>query len=561
MAGDEPQAMAASFGKVSVFAASLIGVLSDALVASRLALWNSRVKLLRSWILVPSGILVILVACFGVDTFFKHFGVSFPASVACMLLLFTGLWVCELIAGSHRTRQIVAAIDVPAGWSLRWISVFFTPTFVVLPLSPSITAGELGRMIAVFVIGFAIMFVFTAYMTRGLQLVTGSHKKAQAARAEELGPPEDEIPVALATPGLHTPLESTDVSARTSTVALQEITPPEQTLEPLHIQPVTDQTSTSPPDDAPSPLPLPHQTAPPPQRARLWAAVLQAHLDTVTYLLLFLFVGLPVYYTITYAMPLQLTFTVLMYFAALSLPLKWKQVLHPVIVSAFLTVLGVWIFGLMHRQSLTHILESYTTGLKYLQIWEHAATTSAATLPGAGDILSTTLDASIVSLALPMFQYRRELVQHFTAIVLPNLVLSIGSLYAYPSICFAIGISATRSLAFASRSLTLALAIPATENLGGDRNTVAAVAIMSGIVGALIGGRVLTWLKIPEDDYVTRGVTLGANSSAVATALLLRSDPRAAALSSLSMSLFGTITVLFTSIPPIANTVRSLVDF
>lgn len=61
------------------------------------------------------------------------------------------------------------------------------------------------------------------------------------------------------------------------------------------------------------------------------------------------------------------------------------------------------------------------------------------------------------------------------------------------------------------------------------------------------------------DDYVTRGVTLGANSSAVATALLLRSDPRAAALSSLSMSLFGTITVLFTSIPPIANTVKSLV--
>lgn len=61
------------------------------------------------------------------------------------------------------------------------------------------------------------------------------------------------------------------------------------------------------------------------------------------------------------------------------------------------------------------------------------------------------------------------------------------------------------------------------------------------------------------DDYVTRGVTLGANSSAVATALLLRTDPRAAALSSLSMSLFGTITVLFTSIPPIANTVRSLV--
>lgn len=44
-----------------------------------------------------------------------------------------------------------------------------------------------------------------------------------------------------------------------------------------------------------------------------------------------------------------------------------------------------------------------------------------------------------------------------------------------------------------------------------------------------------------SDDYVTRGVALGGNSSAIATALLLVSDPRAAALSSLSMSLFGTV--------------------
>lgn len=61
------------------------------------------------------------------------------------------------------------------------------------------------------------------------------------------------------------------------------------------------------------------------------------------------------------------------------------------------------------------------------------------------------------------------------------------------------------------------------------------------------------------DDYVTRGVTLGANSSAIATALLLKTDPRAAALSSLSMGLFGTVTVLFTSIPPITSAIRSLV--
>lgn len=61
------------------------------------------------------------------------------------------------------------------------------------------------------------------------------------------------------------------------------------------------------------------------------------------------------------------------------------------------------------------------------------------------------------------------------------------------------------------------------------------------------------------DDYVTRGVAMGANASALGTALLLRVDPRAAAISSLAMSLFGTITVAFSSIPPIVNVIRSMV--
>jgi len=109
---------------------------------------------------------------------------------------------------------------------------------------------------------------------------------------------------------------------------------------------------------------------------------------------------------------------------------------------------------------------------------------------------------------------------------------------------------------------------------------------MSGILGVLVGPAMLKWLRIPEgkcflylvasadmlsareyskvdllgpDDYVTRGVALGGNSSAIATALLLVSDPRAAALSSLSMSLFGTVMVALTSVPPIVRVVMKLV--
>lgn len=63
--------------------------------------------------MVPLGLLAILATCFGVDSLFKHLHVSFPASVACMLLLFAALWIRDGVIGTAKTRRIVAVIDVP----------------------------------------------------------------------------------------------------------------------------------------------------------------------------------------------------------------------------------------------------------------------------------------------------------------------------------------------------------------------------------------------------------------------------------------------------------------
>jgi putative effector of murein hydrolase len=267
-------------------------------------------------------------------------------------------------------------------------------------------------------------------------------------------------------------------------------------------------------------------------------------------------IGMPLYYATGYAAALQLSLNVLAYFTALSLPSRWQRFLHPVLVSSAITILSIWLFALTRGSTLTAALHAYSTKTGYLKLW-----TGHPNLPkpGAGDLFASLLDASIVALALPMFQYRHELRRHFLPIALPNILIATASLFGYPAICVSLGISPARSLSFASRSLTLALATPATSNLGGDLNLVAVLCIMSGIIGVLVGSQLLRWLKIPEDDYVTRGVTLGGNSSAIATALLLRSDPRAAALSSLSMSLFGTTMVVLTSIPVVVRAVTGLV--
>ncbi|KAK6699888.1 hypothetical protein SNK05_012686 [Fusarium graminearum] len=537
--------------------------------AIKLAAKNNSTKLLRAWFYVPLGITVMLAACFGIDSLFHKFNVAFPASVTCMMLLFGALIASESLLGTHKTRKMVNIIDVPAGWSLRWMGVFFTPSFVLLPLSPPIGIVEVMIIIAVFIIGFFIMMALAAWITRSLQLALGASRRSKSQRAEELGRQTPDIPISeIQTPGIsrHTSIShagsqiplisaSAPSSGPASAAPSRPQTPPQLRLQEHHYS------NGNAPDNAVESLGMPTvlpQIPLPPPKAELWAARISANIDIATFVGLFLFIGIPLYYSTGYAMPIHLAVNVLAWFSAMAIPPKWKQYLHPVLVSSLATVLVVWALAAIRGDSLTSTLHAYRTGAKYIELWRHAAQKQDL-LPGAGDVFGTLLDASIVALALPMFQYRRELRTHFISIVVPNVVISVGSLLVYPPLCYACGISAARSLAFASRSLTLALAVPATVNLGGDVNTAAALAIISGILGAVLGGRILRWLQVPEDDYVTRGVTLGVNSSAIATSVLLRTDPRAAALSSLSMSLFGTITVLFTSIPPAATFVRGLV--
>lgn len=70
-------------------------------------------RTLTAWIYVPIGALCILLACWGVDSLIKLSSVSFPASVALLVMFFFGLILGETILGDKRTKRIVQIIDVP----------------------------------------------------------------------------------------------------------------------------------------------------------------------------------------------------------------------------------------------------------------------------------------------------------------------------------------------------------------------------------------------------------------------------------------------------------------
>lgn len=476
---------------------------------------------------------MLLLALFGVARLLDLTPLLIPSSVICMLVLFLSLLLLERAIGTRKVSKVLTVLELGTGFSLKWMSVFFTPSFVLLPLADSVTVSEACKIGAVFILGWFATMAAMVYLIWGLKAVLGTSRKASV---ENTGDFEDD-----------------------QNASNIELLPRTSLAEP---QPVAEITRPNNPGVNVSyeQLPSVSVTQEPPvlldNRSKEIAAYVAAQFDYIVYWILFI-VGIGVYLGTGYTMPVQLATVVLTFRYALLIPPKYKIFLHPILVCAGLSILVIYILSLIYGESLDTSLHKFKTGRNYLTLFS-----KRDVLPGAGDVISTLLDTSIVVLAFPMYNYRSELRKNFAFLTISSVVAAFASFFVYPPLCYAIGISNTRSLAFIARSVTLALAIPVVDALQGSDSLVAVVAILSGIIGVLLGSLVLgkRGLRVRDDDYVTRGVALGINSSAVASAHLLTSDPRAGALSSLSFFLYGTLLIILAAITPLANTVRAWVD-
>ncbi|AMD20367.1 HDL377Cp [Eremothecium sinecaudum] len=571
-------------------------------------------QLIREYALIPIGVLMILCVLYGFDTLFKRvFKIKFPASVAVMLINF--VIMCVLSAAKQSISDIyIKCIDVPLGWSLRWMNLYFTPAFVMLPTSPPISAAETGLIAVTFIVGYIVAYVGVAYITMLCQLCPWqkhredeslppeieteacSHSESAAsinswddnARVEGYRPFDsylydgdlaDHLMDLATNSGVNISRTVTNTSrpftvaeapyhgrsnltvadlTRARSVGCVDTLPPIPQLLPTADVSKEECNSTNEKithtDQSNAESPLPEKVEELPTFTKL-----RTHLHHGLYTL-GLIASIISYFASDYPMPFQFFTAVCLFMLVNDIPLpiqpKYRRLLHPVLCSVALTWLIMLIAVLIKHRNISYFiseLHEYQTGRNYLHLFD---TYHNHTWPGAGDVFSSCMDVSIVGLSMPMFTYRRELWRHFMSLVPPIICLTVGSLTLYPLICHKIGISTSHSIGFIGRSATLALSTPTVLNLNGSITLMAVTTVATGILGAITGGPTLDWLKVPADDFVTRGVTMGTNCGAIATAYLLGVDHRAAAISTLSFVLFGTLIVILSSI----GGVQTLVD-
>ncbi|CAK7899231.1 hypothetical protein CAAN3_04S05138 [[Candida] anglica] len=616
--------------------------LSDFVQGISHGLYYSRGHLWHSYVVIPVGIVILFTILYGLNKLLTSvIKITFPCSVLGMLINLVLLCVLNVLANLEgnnpwkvRVAQVATVsfnkyltlIKPPMNFTLKWINVFFIPSFIILPLSDPITFIECLKIAGVFVIGFLLLLCVDVYMILSLQWVlkrfgllkldSDAHQvvESSSSSTSEEEYELDEFPRSTSV-GVFTTMRdditTIDIPRNEKITATREVRQPrgsnvsenpfehdpppqpqrvylrggEQSsiVSSSVLQPNPSLPTRAPPVlvstvETPREIKTPLNLSPNAQRITIF---LTKYIDWTLYCTLFV-VSLPLYYvtSIHTFLPYHLGITILSYYLALLIPQKWpqlKKIAHPILISTaeilFVCFIGSLIYHNGKPKGFIDDLKFYKTGKNYLNLFNGKSMaesgkiigkmtddyTATSLWPGCGDVLSSLMDISIVSLSLPMFTHRRDFVRNFW-VLMPPIIVSIAlTFFCYPVFCYHIGIAPERSIGFIGRSVTLALGTPLITALNGSISLMAVCTILSGICGVLVGDPLFKLLRVKQNDYVTRGVSLGINCGAIATAHLLNVDPRAASMSSLSFSVFGTIMVVLASIVSVKDMIRSWV--
>lgn len=159
--------------------------------------------------------------------------------------------------------------------------------------------------------------------------------------------------------------------------------------------------------------------------------------------------------------------------------------------------------------------------------------------------LGYLLTPATMCLAVPLYEQLEILKKNVKAImagIISGVITSMSSILAL-SVIF--NFSHTEYVTILPKSITTAIGIGISEELGGIVTITVAVIIITGIFGNMTAEFVCKTFKINEP--IARGVAIGSSAHAMGTAKAIEMGPIEAAISSLTIAVAGIVTVVAVS--------------
>lgn len=157
-------------------------------------------------------------------------------------------------------------------------------------------------------------------------------------------------------------------------------------------------------------------------------------------------------------------------------------------------------------------------------------------------LMSYLLTPATVCLAVPLYEQLELLKRNVRAIMAGLISGVLTSLISIFAMALIFGFNHEQYVTLLPKSITTAIGMGVSEELGGIVTITVAVIIVTGILGNVIGEHVFRLCRIEEP--IAKGVALGSASHAIGTAKAMEIGEVEGAMSSLSIAVAGLLTVL-----------------
>lgn len=212
------------------------------------------------------------------------------------------------------------------------------------------------------------------------------------------------------------------------------------------------------------------------------------------------------------------TISLLSYMLGIWLKKKFKSgIFNPLLVSVIATILVLVVCHVDY--------ESYNAGAKYL---------------------SWFLTPATVCLAIPLYEQLELLKANWKAVVAGIVSGVFTSLVVVFLMALLFQLEHQEYVTLLPKSITTAIGMGVSEELGGHVTITVAVIVVTGVLGNILAEAVCKIFKIHEP--IAKGIAIGSSSHAIGTAKAMEMGDVEGAMSSLSITVAGILTVLGASI-------------
>ncbi|MCB0195474.1 MAG: LrgB family protein [Anaerolineae bacterium] len=214
-------------------------------------------------------------------------------------------------------------------------------------------------------------------------------------------------------------------------------------------------------------------------------------------------------------------------------PLLWLT------ITLIVYQLSVWLYQRLHSPAILNpIITSIVVLVSLLLV---TGTPYDIYFEGA-QFVHFLLGPATVALAVPLYRYHKQLIHMFVPVTGALIIGSTTGILSAVGIGWLFNLSPTTLLSLAPKSITTPIAMGVAERIGGLPSLTTVFVILTGIIGALLGQKWLTLLRVKS--HSVRGFAMGLAAHGLGTAVAFQEDEEAGAFSGLAMGLNGAVTAL-----------------